>query len=377
MAARIGCLLTLLALVCAGNLAHAAVQRTFVASYGLTANTAFNCTIAKPCRAFSEAIGVTSAGGEVVVLDSAGYGPVTISQAVSIIAPSGVYAGVTVFGGDGIVISAGASDVVRLRGLTVNSQGGVNGIVVSSVGVLQIEDVHVSGFSNRGLNFAAANGRLSVADSVFADNNDAGLHAQVASGVATVTVHRSRFEHNASNGAVIATNVTGAIFDSVAADNGSTGFLVDAGGIATLADCRVADTYDYYLNYGILVRGSGTRAMIARCDVFGAFQGFTASNGAHAQVNDSSAQTGGSGFGAEEDTSVMVVDHSTATNLQTGFYAFASSGTAVLRMSNCNSTANNYGIYVAPNGVVESRQNNTIRGNLTNVSGVLSTFGPL
>jgi hypothetical protein len=31
-----------------------AAQRTFVASYGLTTNTAFNCSIAKPCRQFSE-----------------------------------------------------------------------------------------------------------------------------------------------------------------------------------------------------------------------------------------------------------------------------------------------------------------------------------
>ena len=33
---------------------------------------------------------------QVIVLDSAGYGPVTITQAVSIIAPAGVYAGVSV-----------------------------------------------------------------------------------------------------------------------------------------------------------------------------------------------------------------------------------------------------------------------------------------
>jgi hypothetical protein len=61
----------------------------FVAAYGAAANTAFNCSIAKPCRSFSDAIGVTSAQGEVVVFDSAGYGPVTITQSVSIIAPTG------------------------------------------------------------------------------------------------------------------------------------------------------------------------------------------------------------------------------------------------------------------------------------------------
>ena len=39
--------------------AGASAQRTFVASYGSPANTAFNCSLSKPCRAFSDAIGVT------------------------------------------------------------------------------------------------------------------------------------------------------------------------------------------------------------------------------------------------------------------------------------------------------------------------------
>ena len=97
MAARFVRLLVAVAIVVAGNSAHAAAQRTFVASYGQPANTALNCSIASPCRAFSEAMSATNAGGEVIVLDSAGYGNVTIAQSVSIIAPTGVYAGISVF----------------------------------------------------------------------------------------------------------------------------------------------------------------------------------------------------------------------------------------------------------------------------------------
>ena len=92
-------------------------QRTFVASYGATANTAFNCSLSKPCRAFSEAISVTNPGGEVVVLDSAGYGPVTITQSVSIIAPAGVHAGVTVFTGDGVTVNAPGAEQKTLQPL--------------------------------------------------------------------------------------------------------------------------------------------------------------------------------------------------------------------------------------------------------------------
>ncbi|MEO8134363.1 MAG: hypothetical protein ABI831_10330 [Betaproteobacteria bacterium] len=94
----------------------------------MTTNTAFNCSITKPCRTFSEAIGVTNSGGEVVVLDSAGYGPVTIAQSVSIIAPHGIFAGISVVSGDGITISGRMGDKVVLRGLTINGQGGLSGI---------------------------------------------------------------------------------------------------------------------------------------------------------------------------------------------------------------------------------------------------------
>src|SRR5215467_12306286 len=83
--------------------ASAQVQRTFVSGGGADSNP---CSRTAPCRTFTQALMGTNAGGEVVVLDSAGYGPFTITQAVSIIAPPGVYAGVSVFSGNGITITA-------------------------------------------------------------------------------------------------------------------------------------------------------------------------------------------------------------------------------------------------------------------------------
>src|SRR6266568_4863825 len=102
--------------------ATALAQRTFVSAAG--GNDANPCTLTLPCRNFQAAIAQTASGGEVIVLDSGGYGTVTISQAVSLIAPPGVYAGISVFSGAGITVSAGASDVVVIRGLTLNGLGG-------------------------------------------------------------------------------------------------------------------------------------------------------------------------------------------------------------------------------------------------------------
>src|SRR5215831_13328873 len=102
-----------------------AANRTFVSGTGDDTNP---CSLGAPCRSFAGAIVQTSAGGEIAVLDTAGYGAVTITKAVSIVNEEGVEAGITVTSGDGITINAGASDVINLRGLTLVGAGGGSGI---------------------------------------------------------------------------------------------------------------------------------------------------------------------------------------------------------------------------------------------------------
>src|SRR5215471_14335444 len=92
----LGALLLLALCACA---AYGQVQRSFVSGSGNDANP---CSLIAPCRTFGQAISQTNAGGEVAVLDSAGYGAFTITQAVSIISPPGVYAGISVFSGNGV-----------------------------------------------------------------------------------------------------------------------------------------------------------------------------------------------------------------------------------------------------------------------------------
>jgi hypothetical protein len=198
-----------------GTDALAAAQRTFVASYGLPANTAFNCSVVNPCRAFSEAIGVTASGGEIVVLDSAAYGPVSIAQPVSIVAPAGIYAGISVFSGAGIVVNAGSGTVV-LSGLTINGLGGATGIDFQSGSTLRVERTTVSGFAAVG-NFGvkalmAAPATLAIHDGVFT-GNDQGVAAATSAGVLTVAIDGTRFIGN-TYGAVLRENVAGVVTGS-------------------------------------------------------------------------------------------------------------------------------------------------------------------
>jgi parallel beta helix pectate lyase-like protein len=138
--------------------ALALANRVFVsARSGNNANSCDN--IATPCQTFAGAVTQLNPDGEVIVLDSGGYGPVTITQGLTIEAPAGVTAFVHPPSGDAITVNAGSA-TVTLRGLTLNVGTG-NGIVVSSVGTLNVENCFITGFTGEGIRMLST-GRLNV-----------------------------------------------------------------------------------------------------------------------------------------------------------------------------------------------------------------------
>src|SRR6266550_6580339 len=139
------------------SIANAASNRTFVASTGVDTNP---CSRTAPCRSFGAAVALTSSGGTVLVLDSAGYGPVTIAQSVAIISPPGVYAGVTATGGNAIIISGTlATDTVTLRGLSVESVGAFSGIfmITNPLRTLYVQQCFIRGFTDWGIYYEPSN----------------------------------------------------------------------------------------------------------------------------------------------------------------------------------------------------------------------------
>jgi len=144
----------------AASASHAlAAQRTFVHSspLGNDANTVSSCSLVAPCRSFNSAISVTDPGGELVILDTAGYGPMTIGKSIKIIGPSGVYGGISVLGGGGpttgVVINAGATDVITLRGLDISGVPGAVGpfpnigIDIQNAGEVHLEKSSIGNFT--------------------------------------------------------------------------------------------------------------------------------------------------------------------------------------------------------------------------------------
>ncbi len=137
-------LLSLLLLAAPAAL-HAQLPKIFVASFGNDANDG---TRNAPKRNFQAAHNAAAAGGQIVVLDTAGYGTLTITKSIAVTVPPGVSAFVTTTAGvDGITISAGASDVVSLSGLIVESVANAAAAIrVNTAGSLSIENCLIRTF---------------------------------------------------------------------------------------------------------------------------------------------------------------------------------------------------------------------------------------
>jgi hypothetical protein len=186
-------LLTPMVICLLSGAAQAQASRTWVSGVGDDANP---CSRTAPCKTFAGAISKTAPGGEIDVLDPGSFGMLTITKAITIDGGGGQVASVLVAGTNGIVVSAGANDVVTLRNLRINgivgtANGGLNGIRYLSGAALHIENCNIFGFTQDGINVAttAANADLFV-NNTFVTNNGNGVEiAPTAGNVRSVLVH--------------------------------------------------------------------------------------------------------------------------------------------------------------------------------------------
>jgi Right handed beta helix region len=224
----------------------ATAQRTFVASTGNDANA---CSLNAPFRSFAAAIAQRNNGGEVIVLDSAGYGPASITHAVSLIAPAGIYAGISVFAGDGLTINAPGGKVV-LRGLTINGQGGNNGINFAAGAGLHVESCEVSGLLGTGVRVSAPGTVVHILDSIVRENS-IGILIEGTTSTTMANISRTRVENNGGEGIEVTGGAEVAVEDSIV--TGSV-FNIDAYTTIATAFIRmtVARTLVHGGAYGIL-----------------------------------------------------------------------------------------------------------------------------
>ncbi len=332
------------------NVECAGAPTTYVATYGSDAN---GCSLVLPCRSFAVALVQTSTGGEIVVLDSGGYGTVVIDKSVAIVAPDGIYAGVSAFTRVGIAIVSPAA-LVRLAGLTLSGFSiAETGIEVSTVASVTVERTTFSGFTQAGISLSCCSGEASLQDVTFV--TDWGLRASgpwkivmersraVGSGVSVVggyvAIRDSTFAFGATAVNLMGTvpdpdAAGGSIQGSVLTDNGAWGIAVIGNGPGQPCDVSVSRT---------LVTRS-TRAL--------------------------DLGTGLASGGVVNVDSSVFTDNATGVVLSSDPAQLTLAGTAVVR----NQT---FGVWNprGPGAVVESRGNNVIRNNGTDISG--PAFVPL
>lgn len=227
--------------------AAAAQVRTWVSPTGSDANP---CTLQQPCRNFGAAVDAVADGGEVVALSSGGFGPVTLTKAVALIAPEGVHAAIAPTTGNAVTINApGLNDTVVLRNVYLNSQGAENGILATAVSALHVEGSVVSGFSD-GVRFEAAGGRLALSDSVVRDCTNYGIAVSGGSDVRAV-ISNSQLHYNATGIRVV--NARVAIRDTAStARPAGVAFWAHSGSSVSIDGSTAAGG-----NFGFYVRSSG------------------------------------------------------------------------------------------------------------------------
>jgi hypothetical protein len=189
------------------TVAQAQATRTWVSGVGDDVNP---CSRTAPCKTFQGAISKTAAGGEIDVLDPGGFGPVTINKALTIDG-AGTNASILASGTNGISVTAGASDVVSIRNISITGIGsspGVKGIRFASGKELNVENVVIASFGTspgRGISVETASGttsQVTVSSSIIRNNTGASIEIAPISGapIVNVTISDSHLDSNSPLG---------------------------------------------------------------------------------------------------------------------------------------------------------------------------------
>jgi hypothetical protein len=304
-----------------GSVFYSVAQRSFVAGSGNDSSSP--CAAATPCRTLATALAHTSAGGEIIVLDSASYDVITITQPVSIVAVAGIFAGVSALPGQSaITVTAGPTDRVFLSGLVITSEGGNNGILFTSGAALYLENMIVRGYAQAGqvdVNFQPAGAaKLFLKDS------------RIQSGTTGLRI--------ANGGSDI-----GVTIDNVRFENNGTGIKVTANGQLTVRNSVVADGSQD----GISLAGANALPLTA------AFDKLLVSGNAAAGITSGGALP-----------VYATVGRSTVRgNGGTGIFVANGATASVTRVTQTTIVRNTAGVGTGAGGTILSRGNNTLEAN--------------
>ncbi|MBN8479465.1 MAG: hypothetical protein J0L91_10910 [Burkholderiales bacterium] len=282
------------ALAVVSSAAHAQATRTWVSGVGDDANP---CSRTAPCKTFAGAISKTATGGEISVLDPAGFGGLTIAKAITIDG-AGQLSGVLASGITGVIVNT--TGAVTLRNLTIQSPGnGLAAIRHINSGPLHVKNVRINMMG--GGAFAAVDIAPNAATDVTLSDVTITNCTSPASGVklngaggaikatldgvqvtrcgigvellanARVAVRNGNLSHNTTGASVVTGGTASALaFDHTTIGFNGTGLVIDgANASARLSDTTMQDdntTVCTKANGGVLV-SYGNNRIGAACSV--------------------------------------------------------------------------------------------------------------
>lgn len=301
-----------LALLVGASAAQAQASRTWVSGVGDDANP---CSRTAPCKTFAGAISKTAAKGQINVLDPGAYGAVTITKSITIEADQ--FAGVLATSGtSGIIINALTTDVVTLRGLTIDGFGtGANGVRVLQAKQVHIDDCVIQNFANRGVTVENSSNAIQLFVNNTIIRNNAGASTPAG-----------------NSGAILlkpsGTGTVSGLLDHVTMNQNTFGLRVEPNGRATVSNSTASGNTTFGIHAIVPVGGTVAAS--------------------------------------------IVLDNVVASNNATGVQAEGSAFASV-RISNTMVTSNSVGLSSVSAGQIISSVNNSVVGNGTNGTSTSTT----
>lgn len=267
------------------SIAQAQASRTWVSGVGDDANP---CSRTAPCKTWAGAISKTAACGEIDALDPGGYGAVTITKSITLDG-TGTFASILASLVNGIVINAAATDVITIRGISINGFcNGINGINILQAKTVNVEDCVIFRFSTgNGITVNDTNGcRLNVRNSVIRDNTLDAINAVAAAATPTrITLSNVSLNGNA-NGIHARSGVTVTAEECSFSGNTAAGVFADNTVGGSFAVIRVNRSQIQGNNIGVQ-SGSGAGVASSVVEISQNLINFNTGNGVSVQAGGS------------------------------------------------------------------------------------------
>jgi hypothetical protein len=270
-----------------GSVVQAQAVRTWVSGVGDDANP---CSRTAPCKNFSGAIVKTASSGEIDVLDPGHYGTVTITKSITIDGGKGAgFAGITASAMNGIVVQAGENDIVILRNISINGINkppipGLNGIRFLSGRSLRIEDSHIVGFSQNGIDVVIGSlqtlpSELVVVNTTLTDITGVAIRISAGAGAVAPNASLSRIGINRAQFGVDVQGASNAtLSNSVISNVTAQAAVAENTAVLNVVGCVLTNN-----GTGVSAFTAGTTVRVANSDIFNIGVGVNIAAGATGQ----------------------------------------------------------------------------------------------